>query len=59
MPRSTLFVVTILTTAPPLQASPEFFSKHCTDCHDQQSAKAGLDLESLLPAFTDPATVDT
>jgi hypothetical protein len=34
---------------------PAFFAKHCVECHDAESKKAGLDLEHLA---LDPASAD-
>jgi hypothetical protein len=42
-----------------LPASPVFFSKHCTECHDADTTKADLNLESLNPDFSQPGTVDS
>ena len=32
----------------------EFFDEHCTDCHDADKKKGGLDLTALKPDFTNP-----
>ena len=34
-----------------------FFEKHCTDCHDQQSKKGGLDLTTQAVDFADAPTL--
>ncbi|HVJ46512.1 MAG TPA: DUF1592 domain-containing protein, partial [Luteolibacter sp.] len=41
--------------APPVK---EFFGNHCTDCHDAEEKKGGLDLESLKWEPTDRANFE-
>ena len=35
-----------------------FFQHNCFDCHDAETAKAGLNLEKADPAMTGPAQID-
>lgn len=35
-----------------------FFERHCLDCHDDLSAKGGLDLDALGTDLTDPAVLE-
>ncbi|MDG2125487.1 MAG: hypothetical protein P8J87_17415, partial [Verrucomicrobiales bacterium] len=58
MPLSHATLLALAVTLQPLQASPGFFAKHCTTCHDAESTKAGLNLETLQPDFSEPATAD-
>ena len=57
MLRTLLIFMVALTSTNRLTAGPQhdFFSKHCVDCHDKESKKAGLDL-TALPA--EPASHD-
>jgi len=34
----------------------EFLSKHCLECHDEDTRKGGLDLSKLKPEWADPKT---
>ena len=47
--------------APPLAGAPldTFLTSHCTDCHDAQENKGGLNLESLSRDINDPAIAAT
>ena len=41
-----------------LLASPKFFAKHCNECHDSETSKAGLNLEELRSDFSEPSSID-
>lgn len=36
------------------QAAPEFFNRHCVDCHDAETKKGGLDLTALGSDLSTP-----
>ncbi len=58
MPRCHTIALVLCALCPSLSASPVFFAKHCTECHDAETTKAGLNLESLNADFSQPAAVD-
>jgi hypothetical protein len=56
--RSHIIILLLCALCEPLVASREFFSKNCTECHDSETTKAGLNLEELKADFSEPASVD-
>lgn len=63
LPGFPLFALGALMLSPLASAMPgpkvaEFFSNHCTDCHDADEKKGGLDLESLEWKPEDRANFD-
>ena len=56
--RSHITILILLTFSESLLASRDFFLKNCTDCHDAETTKAGLNLKELKPDFSVPASVD-
>ena len=57
--RRYIIVFVLFAFALQLPASPVFFSKHCTECHDAETTKGSLNLESLDTDFSQPVTVDS
>ncbi|MDH3582841.1 MAG: DUF1587 domain-containing protein, partial [Phycisphaerae bacterium] len=52
-----LFLFCVGITAPTRAAAPvvqAFLDRHCIDCHDDAEKKAGLSVESLKAAYSDP-----
>src|SRR6185436_13160207 len=61
VPGITLAAVALLTATRPLQAQADekkvrdFFSAHCTECHDAETKKKDLRLDNLAANFNDRA----
>ena len=47
------FLLPVVAAEPP---GAKFFAQHCTECHDAETKKGGLDLTALRADFTNVAT---
>ena len=56
--RSHIILLLLCLFCEPLMASRQFFKNNCTECHDSESAKGGINLEDFNADFSVSSSVD-
>ncbi len=50
--KSQIIILLLCSVTEPLTGSRQFFKNNCTECHDSENAKAGLNLEQIARVAT-------